>query len=89
MQPALAAALSLTDAFPETAQSDFKPDLVAVLKTVRHGFGHAIHSHGNPINSHVDDTLRQRVAGEADETQAEPVHYGFSRLPINGHPDQV
>jgi len=89
MPNTLASASSLAKAFSKTADHRFNSDFIAVFKRVRHCFGHAVHPHWDAINSHIDHTLRQRIAREAHETQAQSLHYGLSSLSINGHPDYV
>lgn len=66
----LATAFLSGDGLPEAPDCSFHANLVAVFEAVRHGLGDAVYAHGNPTNSCVDYTLRQRVAGEADEPQA-------------------
>jgi hypothetical protein len=89
MPKTLASASSLAKAFSKTADRRFNSDFVAVFKAVRHCFGHAVHPHWDAINSHIDHTLRQRIAREARETQAQSLHHGLSSLSINGHPDYI
>jgi hypothetical protein len=64
-------------------------DLLAVLKAVGNGFGHAVDANGYAINSRVDHALRQRIARKSDKAHSRTAHGRLSRFAVDGDPNRI
>jgi hypothetical protein len=85
MPEPLFATFSASYAFLQNSCCKATAHFPSVLEAVGDRFRHAVDTNRDSIDLHIDDSLRERVAGKSDEAQLESVRYRFLRFEVNGH----
>ena len=74
-------------AFLQDSCCEVAANFPSVLEAVRNRLRCAVDANRNSIDLHIDDSLREGLAGESDEAQRKSVRYRLLRFEVNGHPN--
>jgi hypothetical protein len=87
MPEPLFAAFSVSYAFLQNSCCEVAAHFSSVLETVRNSLRRAVDTNRHSIDLRIDDSLRERMAGKAHETQPQAIDNWFFGFAIDRHPN--
>ena len=89
MAQPLFAAFSASYAFLQNSCCEVAAHFSSVLETVRNSLRRAVDTNRHSIDLRIDDSLRERMAGKAHETQPQAIDNWFFGFAIDRHPNRA
>lgn len=83
----LFATFLLSDTFPQDACGELAANFSSVLEAVRNRLRRTVDTNWNSIDLRIEDSLRERIAGESHEAQLQAIDNWLLSLPVDGHPN--
>src|ERR1700687_3350151 len=88
MPKSLFTTFASSDTFSQHFCGQAAAKFLAVLEAVSDGLCRAVNTNRHSIQFGIDDSLRESLARESDESQPQSVGHRFFRFTVDGHPNR-